>query len=141
MCFKFVLETAGVNHPQKKPSSRKLIEIKETLHVCDVQRIRNPKHSSVLIQWWVVYIFTSENTQELNRNTEIFNAFSSYHSRVMCSVPSRSPSFKKGSGLWKSNNSLIQNQDYILRLTLQLKILYKNWTETFIFVIKWNGNT
>ena len=100
----------------KKQSLSKLVHIKEKLNLCDIWRIRNPKvkqytfrqhHFSGFLQRRLDYSFISQNLQEIAKDTEILNAISTDHSPVSCQ---REP------GLWKFNNWLAFNEEYVLRL-------------------------
>ena len=61
------------------------------------------------------YIFISQNLQEIDKHTEILNAISKYHSPALCSFQNLNQC-QRGFGLWKFNNSLVSNEEYILRL-------------------------
>ena len=115
------LDAKGGNPILKKNSISKLIKLKEDLDLCDIWRIHNPKmksytfrqqHCSGLIQRRLDYIFLSVSFQELIKKSEILNAFSTDHSPVFCSIENISH-FKKGSGLWKFNNSLLHNEEFV----------------------------
>ena len=94
------------------------------MDLCDIWRIRNPKkksytfrqqHFSGLIQRRLDYIFLSLSFQELIQKSEFLNAFSTDHSPVFCSIEACSQ-FEKGSGLWKFNNSLLLNEEFVAKL-------------------------
>lgn len=118
------LDAKGGNPNIKNHSISKLIEIKEKMDLCDIWRIRNPKkksytfrqqHFSGLIQRRLDYIFLSLSFQELIQKSEFLNAFSTDHSPVFCSIEACSQ-FEKGSGLWKFNNSLLLNEEFVAKL-------------------------
>ena len=107
-----------------KESLSKLLHIKEKLNLCDIWRIRNPKakqytfrqqHFSGFLQRRLDYIFISQNLQEIAKPTEILNAISTDHSPVLCSFQNLNQC-QRGTGLWKFSNSLVCNEEYILRL-------------------------
>ena len=107
-----------------KESLSKLLHIKEKLNLCDIWRIRNPKakqytfrqqHFSGFLQRRLDYIFISQNLQEIAKHTEILNAISTDHSPVLCSFQNLNQC-QRGTGLWKFSNSLVCNEEYILRL-------------------------
>ena len=73
LVFDCNLEACGGNPVLKKKSLTKFIEIKESLNLCDIWRIRNPKfrqhtfrqnHSSGFIQRRLYYFFVSYVLQE-----------------------------------------------------------------------------
>ena len=70
---------------------------------------------SVFLQRRLDYIFISQNLQEIAKHTEILNAISTDHSPVLCSFQNLNQC-QRGPGLWKFNNSLVSNEEYILRL-------------------------
>ena len=119
------LETKGGNPYLKKQLLSKLLHIKEKLNLCDIWRIRNPKakqyrqfrqqHFSGFLQRRLDYIFIFQNLQEIAKHTEILNAISTDHSPVLCSFQNLNQC-QRGPGLWKFTNSLVSNEDYILKL-------------------------
>ena len=118
------LEAKGGNHCLKKQSLSKLLHIKENLNLCYIWQIRNPKtkqytfrhqHFSGFIQRLLDYIFISQNFQEIAIYTEILNAVSTDHSPILCSFQNLHQ-YQRGPGLWKFNNSLVCNEEYVLRL-------------------------
>ena len=119
------LEAKGGNPCLKKQSLSKFLYIKENLNLCGIWQIRNPKakqytfrqqHFSVFfLQRRLDYIFISQNLQEIDKHTEILNAISKYHSPALCSFQNLNQC-QRGFGLWKFNNSLVSNEEYILRL-------------------------
>ena len=58
------------------------------------------------------YIFVSQDLQERTRNVDILNAVSTDHSPVFCSLVN-STEFRKGPGIWKFNNSLIFDRNFV----------------------------
>ena len=71
--------------------------------------------------------------------TMILNSFSSDHSPVFCSILSNIQSIKKGSGLWKFDNSLLQNGEYIaeLKIFIQERLQYLNSSTDVCDQVKW----
>ena len=72
------------------------------------------QHFSGLIQRRLDYIFISHNFQEVVKDSEILCALSTDHSDLFCSFQ-RFNKLKKD--LWKSNNSLVSNEDFIQKCT------------------------
>ena len=126
----------------KKRSVSNILEIKEWLDVCDIWRIRNPKvkhFPSGHIQRRLVYIFVLQYLQKLVKTTEVLVAFSSDCSSVFCSIPTDYQNIKKGQGLWKFNNSIIENEEYVLELRhfMQELLDFLNANTQFSDQMKW----
>ena len=99
----------------KKHSVNYIIKILESLDLCDIWQIRNPKiksfifrqkHFSGVIQRRLDCIFISNSLQETISNADILNAFSTDRAPVFCSFIK---GLKYSEGFWKFNNSLISN--------------------------------
>ena len=124
--FDASLDAKGGIPTLKSRSVNKLIELNETLNLCDIPRKRNPKkrkytfrqiHLSGIIQRGLDYIFISQNLQEYVKKSDVLNALSTDHSPVFCSISKRNEFNKgKGRGLWKFNNSLISNTDFVKQM-------------------------
>ena len=80
LVFDCNLEACSRNTVLKKKSLNKFIEIKESLNLCDIWRIRNPKfkqhtfcqnHSSAFIQRKLDYFFVSNILQERMKKPDI----------------------------------------------------------------------
>ena len=78
------LESAGGNPILKKLAVSKLIELKLSLNLCAIWRIRNPKskaftfrqcHVSVILQRRLDYLFISKNMQESVKNVKNTECF------------------------------------------------------------------
>ena len=147
MFFYVNLETKVGNPYLKKQSLSKLLHIKEKLNLCDIWRIWNPKAKqytfrqqcfSSFTQRRLDYIFISQNFQEIAKHTEILNAVSTDYSPVICSFQNLNE-FERGPNLWKFNNSLVSNEEYVLRLK---KLINKikgelNRSNQFCDQVKW----
>ena len=105
----------------KKLDASKLIELKESLNLCDIWRIRNPKsktftfrqqHFSRILQRRLDYLFNSNNMQESAKNVKILNALSTDHFPLSCSFQDLS-NISRGHGRWNFNNSLISNSNFV----------------------------
>ena len=130
--FDASLDAKGGTPTLKSRPINKLIELNETLDLCDIWRIRNPKkgkyafwqkHLSEIIQRRLDYIFISQNLQKLVKS-DVWNSLSTDHSPVSSSISKQNEFSKgKGKGLWKLNNSLISNTDFVEQMK-QLKILH-----------------
>ena len=58
------------------------------------------------------YLFISNNMQESVKNVKILNALSTDHSPLFCSFLNLT-NISRGRGLWKFNNSLISNTNFV----------------------------
>ena len=119
--FSTSLETQGGNPILKYKSLTKLIEIKETLDLCDIWRIRNPKskrftfhqnHVSGRIQRRLDYFLISNVLQETVIRADVLASFCSDHSPIIFTISFESNN-KRGKGLWKFNKSLLSNDECI----------------------------
>ena len=124
------LDSEGGKPVIKKRTIAKLIQITENLDLCDIWRIRNPKrrrftfrqhHSTGFIQRRLDYFFISNSLQESTKTTDTLAAFSTDHSLITFSL-CHLKEFPQRKGLWKSNKSLIKNENY----REQMKILIKH---------------
>ena len=130
--FNTSLDAKGGTLTLKSQSINKLTEINETLDLRDIWRVRNPtkrkytfrqNHLSGITQWRLDYILISQNPQEYVKKCDVLNALSTDHSLIFCSISKRNE-FNKGKGkdLWKFNNSLTSNTDFVE----QMKQLIEN---------------
>ena len=101
----------------KQKSVAKLLELKE-YDLCNIWRIRNPtkklytfrqNRSFGIINHRLDYIFISNKLQEFSNDTNIIPAFKTNHSSVSVTISNYNFS-KPGPGLWKFNNSLINDE-------------------------------
>ena len=135
------LESAGGNPLLKKHSLSEIIKLNENFNLCDIWRVRNPhkklftfrqKHFTGIIQRRLDYIFVSNVLQESVKKTEILNALSSDHSPVFCSFVNNDI-FARGSGVWKFNNSLLLNTEFVKKLKTHIKTVKSNLQENSYF--------
>ena len=105
----------------KRKSIIKLVDIKESLDICDIWRIRNPKrqnftfrqnHSTGFIERQLDYYFVSNCLQEFVNYTDVLPAISTDHSPVLISL-SNGNSDNNGRGLRKYNSSLVYDEFYV----------------------------
>ena len=78
------------------------------------------------------YIFVSNSLQESVKKTEILNAISSDHSPVFCSFVKNDTS-ACGSGVWKFDNSLLLNTEFLKKLKTHIEIVKSNLQKNFSF--------
>ena len=117
--FSSKLEARGSKPIPKRKSIIKLVDIKESLDICDIWRIRNPKrqnftfrqnHSTGFIECRLDYIFVSNWFQEFVYYT-VLPAMSIDHSPVLISLSNDNSD--TGRGLWKYNSSLVYDEFYV----------------------------
>ena len=119
-------ETQGRNPILKKKSLEKLIKIKETLDLCDIWRIRNPKSKRFTFhqnrvsgriqnQKRLDYFLISNFLRETVIRADVLASFCSDHSPVIFTFAFQSNK-KRRKGLWKFNKSLLSNNEYTNKL-------------------------
>ena len=134
--FDIFLDLYGGKPTLKKKSIAKFIELKEKFDLCDIWRIRNPKtkrytfrqkHVSGLIQRRLDYFYISNSMQVSVKNTDVLTSLLTDHSPItfLCFKNEES---KRGRGLWKFNNSLIENAEYVFQMK---KIILDTLNELF----------
>ena len=108
---------------QKKPIA-KLNEIKETICLCDMWKIKNPNvrrftfrqnHSSGFIERTLDFFLVSNTLQESVKNTTVLASFCTDHSPIDFSLKLKDKIFQ-GEGLWKFNNSLTSYVEYAAKI-------------------------
>ena len=118
LIFDIKLDALGGKPSLKKSSLSSFIKIKEKLDISDIFRIRNPKSkrftfrqknkSNERIHRRLDYIFLSNSLQEFAQKVEVLPSLLSDHSPVMLTLEKLNAN-KRGKGLWKLNNSLLQD--------------------------------
>ena len=147
MLFDQKLASAGRNPILKKLAVSKLIELKKSLNLRDIWRIRNLKskaftfrqrHVSGILQRRLDYLFISNNMQESVKNIKILNALSTDHSPLFCSLLNLT-NISRGRGLWKFNNSLISSTKFVDEMkTLIQKVIFGFENDTYLTdQVKW----
>ena len=115
----------------KKHSLSEIIKLNENFNLCDIWRVRNPhkklftfrqKYFPGIMQQRIDYIFVSNSLEESGKKTEILYALSSDHSSVFCSFVNNG-TFARGSGVWKFNNSLLLNTEFVKKLKTHIEIV------------------
>ena len=133
--FNAKLEAKGGKPLLKRKFIIKLAEIKESLDICDIWRIRNPNtwnftfrqnHSSGFIEHWLDYILILNCLQEFVNNTDILFAISTDHSPYFISLLS-DKSDRNGNGFWKFNNSLVHVKKMKKKILKELIIQTNLW--------------
>ena len=78
------------------------------------------------------FIFVSNSLQESVKKIEILNALSSDHSSIFCSFVNND-TFAHGSGVWKLNNSLLFNTEFVKKLKIHIETVKSNLQEKSSF--------
>ena len=115
------LDALGGNRTLKTKSLAAIIKLLDNLDVCDIFRIRYPNkkrftfrqktRAKEVIHRRLDYIFLSNCLQENAKNIDILPSFLSDHSPVLLTLDA-SKNNKRGRGLWKFNNSLLQEESF-----------------------------
>ena len=122
--FDTFLDSYGGKPTLKKKSIAKFIKLKEKFDLSDIWRIRNPKtkrftfrqkHVLTLIQKRLDYFYISNSMQVSVKNTDVLASLLTDHSPITFSCLKNEES-NRGRGLWKFNNSLIENVEYALQM-------------------------
>ena len=124
--FNFFFDTSLDSYGGKPTLKRKSIAkcFEEKFDLCDIWRIRNnktkrftlrQKHVSGLIQRRLGYFYISTSMQVSVKNTDGLASFITGLSPItfLCLKNERS---NRGRGLWKFNNSLTENVEYVLQM-------------------------
>ena len=118
------LESAGGNLLLRKHGLSEIIKLNENFNLRDIWRMCNPhrkpftfrqKHFIGIIQLRLEYIFVYNSLQESVKKTEVLNFLSSNHFLVFCSFVNND-TFTRGSGIWKFNNSLLLNTEFVKKI-------------------------
>ena len=108
--------------------------------MCDIWRIRNPKSKAFTFRerQRLDYLFISNNMQESVKNVKILNALSTDHSPLFCSFLNLT-NISRGCGLWKFNNSLISNTNFVDEMkTLIQKVIFSFESDAYLTdQVKW----
>ena len=115
----------------KNKSVATFIDIKESLGLCDIWRVRNRKkkrytfrrqHVTGFIQRSLDCFLVSNNLQETINRTDILTALPTDHSPIFFSL-SKNIDISRGKGLWQFNNSLCHKLDFVTELKDDLKVI------------------
>ena len=102
------LEERGGKPLPKRKSVIKLVDIKESLDICYIWRIRNPKcqnftfrqnHSTRFIERQLNYIFISNSLREFDNYTNVLPVMSTDHSPVLISLSNNNSDDDDNNGL------------------------------------------
>ena len=118
--FDIHLDALGGNPTLKKTSLALLIKVLAKLDVSDIFRLRYPDKKrftyrqntgNTVIHRRLDYIFLCNSLQEYASNIQVLPSFLSDHSPVFFSLQS-STDKNRGRGVWKFNNSLLQDKNF-----------------------------
>ena len=117
----------------KKHILSEIIKLSENFNLCDIWRVRNPHErlSTFRQKHFGFKQFTGIKKQK-QKQTEILNALSSDHSPVFCSFVN-SDTYACESGVWKFNNSLLLNTQFVKKLKNHIEIVKSNLQENSSF--------
>ena len=127
LIFDSKLDASRGNPILKRKSLAKLIEIKETLCLCGIWRIRNPNvkrfkrqnHVSGFIERRLDFFLISNVLQESIIKSDVLASFCTDHSPILFSLQLKDMP-TRGKGFWKFNNSLISNDEYVEKMKNQI---------------------
>ena len=120
LIFDTQLDALGGNPKVKKKSLASHLKILANLDVSDIFRIRHPdktrytyrqRHGSHVIHRRLDYIFLCNSLQEFADDIDILPSFLSDHSPMFFSLHN-SANHNRGRGVWKFNNSLLQDDTF-----------------------------
>ena len=118
------LDAKGGRPTLKKRSVAKLISIIERFTLVDIWRVRNQNkrrytfrqsHQAGYLQRRLDYFFVSNSLQGNICETDIQVAFCTDHSPITLSLKPIN-NLPRGRSLWKFNNSLLQNDEYLRKM-------------------------
>ena len=118
------LDAKGGRPTLKKRSVAKLISVIERFTLVNIWRVRNQNkrrytfrqsHQAGYLQRHLDYFFVSNSLQENICETDIQVAFCTDHSPITFSLKPIN-NLPRGRSLWKFNNSLLQNDEYLPKM-------------------------
>ena len=112
--FNLTFEARGGNAKIKNKSVAKFIDIKESLRIYDVWRVRNPKKKRYTSRQQYVTGFINK--------MDILTALSTDHSPIFFSL-SINVDISRDKGLWKFNSSLCHKPNFVTELKNYLKVI------------------
>lgn len=108
----------GINNPKARS---KVLEIMEDLQLIDYYRVLNPdkkvytwRKKNPLKQGRLDIFLISNSVSNLVENCSIKPGYRSDHSIVLLEL--KSNPFTKGCGLWKFNNTLLSDKEYVVKV-------------------------
>ena len=128
LIFDCKFDASGGNPILKKKYLAKLIEIKETLYLCDIWRIRNPNvrrftfrqnRVSGFIEQRLDFSLISNIPQESIIKTDVLTSFCTDHSPIFFSLQLKDMP-TRGKGFWKFIESLTSNDEYVAKMKNQI---------------------
>ena len=145
-CFDLELEAYGGNPMPKNKSIETMETIMQEYDLCDIWRLRNPvlkrytwrgagqgKSSTPgkFLQRRLDFFLVSDELQPFVVNCDIIPAPSTDHSAITMKFETFQEG-KRGPSFWKFNNSLLENEKYIIELTHKIKSYKNNLNENNI---------
>ena len=141
------MEATGGNVKLKTRTVGKFLELKDKFDLCYIWRIKHPKiktftfrqnHFSGFIRRRLDYISVSQNLRKRTRNVEILNAVSTDHPPDFCSLLN-SMKFPKGPSIWKLNNSLKSDCNFVKEMKCYIHDTKKRLVTEYVLDQHSNG--
>lgn len=138
-CFDIELEAYGGNPVEKIKSTETIETIMKEYDLCDIWRLRNQgvkrytwrgagqgksSKPGQFLQRRLDFFLVSDELQPFVEKCDIIPAPSTDHSAITIKFKSFKEG-KRGPSFWKFNNSLLENEEYITKLTQKINT-YKN---------------
>ena len=145
--FNFVydlkLDTLGGNPTLKLNSLTQIAKMCEKLDLCDIFRVRYPtsrgftfRIKNINICRRLDHILISNASQESVRSVKVLPSVKSDHSPILVSFKNLDE-YKKGPGLWKFNNSLLQNEEFCTLLNDKIDNFFLDYNNIIDHQIRW----
>ena len=117
-----------------------MIEIKEFFDICNIWRVRNRRYTRLSFDKIILKaIFKEELTfliskilQESISKTDIIFPHSSDHSPTLLTLKLDKKS-QKGKGLWKFNNFLLPDEEFVLKIKDHIAMSIENLSKENVF--------
>lgn len=121
----------GINNPKARS---KVLEIMEDLQLIDYYRVLNPdkkvytwRKTNSLKQSRLDILLISDSLSNLVENCSIKPGYRSDHSIVLLEI--KFNPFTKGCGLWKFNNSLLSDKEYVIKVQETIQSISKQYLD------------
>ena len=144
MYFNTKLDVDGGNPKLKVNSLTQLEIILEENDLCDIFRVQNPylrhfswRQRTPFKQRRLNYIFVSNSLQESVTQIEIIPSALSDHSAVIMKLRPLVGD-KRGSGYWKFNNPLINDKQFVSKMSSKIEEYFHEIMEIANPVIRWD---
>ena len=137
------LDATGGNPTMKLRSLAKITKICEEYDLCDIFRIRHPTHKRFTfrtingnIHRRLDHFLISNIIQESVKSVSVLPSVRSDHSPILL-IFKNFDQFTKGPGLWKFNNSLLQNEEFCIQLNENIDKVIEDFEDIADHQLKW----